>query len=212
LFHKAKHQHSETTEDIDIVVFGPKAKSVDLRAYCRLKFFKDARFRFHLTCEKSLIGVECVFSNYNTCFNKYINSWSIANSNTPLHKPISYFEIKLAHCPVRGWGVLIGVGENKFSVYDYESYVGLHTNETGNISSLECVVVNRPPSVRTGDIIGVVVDYVQDRILFYKNGKHIANGIKKPSDFDELYAFVCTYHQHSALQICERYPYENLQS
>jgi hypothetical protein len=63
---------------------------------------------------------------------------------------------------------------------------------------------------RSGDVIGVAVDTIADQIQFYLNGNLIATGIKKPSDFSKLHAFVSLFHHSTAVTLVEKYDYYQL--
>ncbi len=63
----------------------------------------------------------------------------------------------------------------------------------------------------TGDIIGVVVDNLNDRVLFYLNGKFMALGKEKPSTVRPMYAMVNMYHYGCKIEIGEFIKYHKLE-
>jgi hypothetical protein len=60
--------------------------------------------------------------------------------------------------------------------------------------------------LKKGDVVGVVVDHIEDAIKFYINGDLIAVGHRKPSDLgDELYVFVNLYYAKQIMAQCKKY-------
>jgi hypothetical protein len=66
-------------------------------------------------------------------------------------------------------------------------------------------------TVQDGDVIGVVVDFENDRVLFNQNGKFVSVGMQKPSSLAPLYALIEIYYLHKELAFGDFYKYHELE-
>jgi hypothetical protein len=140
----------------------------------------------------------------------------------PLDRKISYFEVLLADRSQTGEysGVFVGVTDDTAATANDEKPIKLkHTcavfntergNRHSNMYDSESVRVNRSARTKTGDIMGVVVDRIQDKILFYLNGIYLGEGINGPSNYGTLYAYVSTYFETEVITLVEKYDYKQL--
>jgi hypothetical protein len=62
-----------------------------------------------------------------------------------------------------------------------------------------------------GDIIGVVVDYAKEKILFYINGAFIGEGTRKPSQMQPMYAITWMYYEGCELEVGDFIPFRELE-
>jgi hypothetical protein len=65
--------------------------------------------------------------------------------------------------------------------------------------------------VSKGDIVGVVVDFEKDKILFYVNGKLHAVGTKKPSEMQPMYAVTWIYYAECEIEMGDFISYNDLE-
>jgi hypothetical protein len=63
-----------------------------------------------------------------------------------------------------------------------------------------------------GDVLGIVVDFVKDVIIFYKNGKKISTAFSKPSALKRLWAVVFLYYPTDQVSLCNEYPLNSLKN
>jgi hypothetical protein len=89
----------------------------------------------------------------------------------------------------------------------YNNHIGLH----GNNNCVKIVEGCGGAPTYPNDVIGVVVNRMTDQILFYLNGKLVAEGIKKPSEFkSSLYALISLYYEGSEVRIVEKHDFRDL--
>jgi hypothetical protein len=86
-------------------------------------------------------------------------------------------------------GFHIGIAKtNQVDLNSYFSPSQVICLFNGNADDKAVVTRYGSCSVLKGDIVGVVVDFEKDKILFYVNGKLHAVGTKKPSEMQPMYA------------------------
>jgi hypothetical protein len=148
---------------------------------------------------------------------KTFSDWSvIVASDRPLSRKTNYFELELiADHDLKLNGMVVGVSEARVPnvdlftpkcrschIYDGRN-TSLMTQGVKHIKNEDC---------KRGDVIGVVVDFTQDQILFYLNGKLLAVNTedRKPSMFPAIYLLCATYYAKTGVAVVKKYDYEEL--
>ncbi len=148
---------------------------------------------------------------------KTFSDWSvIVASDRPMSRKINYFELELIADHDRKLnGMVVGVSEaripnfNLFAsmsrschIYDGRN-TSLMTQGVKHIENEDC---------KRGDVIGVVVDFIQDQILFYLNGKLLAVNTddRKPSMFPAVYVICAMYYDKTGVAIVKKHDYQEL--
>ncbi len=68
-----------------------------------------------------------------------------------------------------------------------------------------------PCRASNGDIVGVVVDFIADKIIFYVNGKLAAVGVKPPSRMQPIYAVTWIYYGECEIEMGDFIKYTELE-
>jgi hypothetical protein len=213
--------------DIDVQLH-ESSIPLPLFSLCVQKFRESGDPRVHFT-------LDCP-AGWNTSFTlgsdkKHVEKnrghWDeLLVSNIPLEKPISYFEIEFSYYyeTSQFWardGLFVGVtSEPNSKITDQakpiliENTCALYNNQAGFHGNNNCVKIAEGcegTSTYSDDVIGVVVNRITDQILFYLNGKLVAKGIKKPSEFkSSLYALISLFYEQSEVRIVEKYDFIDL--
>ena len=205
------HQHTQDTTS-------------DLFALC-VKHFRETspRVRFRFRCTKQKNEKRCSLSNNGTSITKLKrDGWNcVWVSDMPLDKQKSYFEVLFANRSRSGRfsGVFIGVTDyttaiatDNYPIHLYENTIALFNSADGNRGgdSTDTIKIVRSAVTKTNDVIGVVVDRKQDKVIFYLNGVYVGEGLKKPSQFGPLYALVSIYFATEVISLVEKYDYRTL--
>ncbi len=189
-----------------------------------IKQFRETspRVHFRFRCTTQNDNDRYTLTNNDKSILKNVDGWNCAwVSDIPLDKQKSYFEVVFADRSKSGscTGVYVGVTDNitivsaEYYPIDITTVCALFNSESGNRGSgdsLATVRVSRNARTQTNDIVGVVVDRIQDRILFYLNRVLIGEGLRKPSQFGTLYAFVSTYFASEIISLAEVYDMREL--
>ena len=206
--------------DISIIVHGSTLSTNDIYFYLAQKMRQTGscrlRFSFKMTKDNEKL---CSL----TCGNKNVrktsdDAWDFCiASDVPLYREIQYFEIQVTQSSNANDGNYIGVTSDinealmTLGYVNTETTCALYDSRTGNFLSQTHVYPEMDACTQHCDVISVIVDRREDRILFYLNGKFVAFGCKKPSQFKELYVFVSTYHQGTMFTETEKYQYSELE-
>jgi hypothetical protein len=203
--------------DISVVACGTPSSTVELFRYC-IQSFRTSSPRVHFKIHPTTQTTTENFQNHKLIENRRIekikSSWDCCFvSDVPLTKPISYFELKvhaLGHD-----GIYIGVTDDTdqrmTGPIDKKRTCAYYNYSDGNYNSNPVVISTGTANLFSlEDIIGVVVDKIADRIEFYINGKYFTQGVRKVSDFKQLYAFIAVFYSNQAIETCEKYALSEL--
>jgi hypothetical protein len=177
---------------------------------CRL------RFAFKQTKENENV---CALENCNlTVIKTSEDNWNFCiASDVPLNRLIEYFEIQInGKRTSHHDGSYVGVTDDitmalmSLGYVNTDTTCALYDSKTGNFLSQKHVLPEVTTNTKEGDIIGVVVDRREDKILFYKNGEFLTFGRKRPSHFSALYVFVSTYYKDTSFTAVNKYEYTEL--
>jgi hypothetical protein len=140
----------------------------------------------------------------------YGSNWNHPIYSTErLHDKITYIELRIKE---RGNILFFGVSKtNKVrdaTFMDPSSCICIYADATSLGS--QCVTVVEDCSVRPNDVLGLVVDKVEETITFYKNGKTIARGTRKPSQMEPMYLIMWLYYGNATVELCEQFPLDSL--
>jgi hypothetical protein len=210
-------------EDVTISVQG-NGTSKNLLQLC-MKQFREVspRIQFRFRCTEDTKQKLYSLNDDRRTIYKNVSNWNcVLISDIPLDRKISYFEVLLADRSRTGEysGVFVGVTDDTAATADDEKPINIkHTcavfntergNRISNQYDSESVRVNRSARTKTGDIMGVVVDRIQDKIIFYLNGVYLGEGIKGPSNYGTLYAYVNTYFETEVITLVEKHDFKQL--
>jgi hypothetical protein len=122
-------------------------------------------------------------------------------SLSPLWGNIIYIQVRINVLDSEGvhedGGVTLGVS-------DYDNDIRLMNTTTGNGCEYTCF------NAGAGDIIGVVVDNIQDCVRYYKNGRLEDTGLGKPSQLKSVYAVLELFFCECEVETGEFYRYDEL--
>jgi hypothetical protein len=151
---------------------------------------------------------------------KNSDSWrSSFVSNVPLYDDTFFFEICFNYYDDDTLdGLFVGVTDAPKTRISSSSYpidtertCAVYNNDIGLHGQNRSVRIAVSCETASGDVLGVLVDRKNDKILFYKNGEQVAEGLKKPSDLKRpLYAFTTLFYSGSCLEIVEKFKFQNL--
>jgi hypothetical protein len=113
----------------------------------------------------------------------------------------------------KGSGLFVGVSktnEAKFSDYSLPDKTNCMHNGP-NPTDRNTVIRFKSCEAWTGDVIGVVLDFGRDTILFYVNGELVAKGLSKPSDLTPVYVVAWIFFQGCELEFGDFIPYHTLE-
>jgi hypothetical protein len=214
--------------DIDVQLHEPSIP-LPLFSLCVQKLRESGNLRVHFTldCPAGWNTSHYTLESNKKYVKKNRGHWDeLLVSNVPLEKPISYFEIEFSYYyeTSQFWardGLFVGVtSEPNAKITDQskpiliENTCALYNNQAGFHGNNNCVKIAEGcegASTYSDDVIGVVVDRTTDQIRFYLNGKLVAEGIKKPSEFkSSLYALISLYYEGSEVRIVEKHDFRDL--
>jgi hypothetical protein len=130
-----------------------------------------------------------------------------------LSDALTYVEIKIVQNLHDYGGIFFGisktnsVGESTFM--DPESTVCVY-NDQSSLGS-DSIIPSTDCSFGPGDVIGLVVDKTKDEIVFFKNGRQMAQGATKPSQMEPMYLIMWLYYSDAIIEMCNEYTYSSLQ-
>jgi hypothetical protein len=208
--------------DISVVGVHEDSKAVDLFSLCLQQFRTRTATRvdFNFVCTTGDNPAQFTLDKYKKGAHKNSQSWgTIFVSDVPLERVISYFEIVFNNDHFLKDGLYVGVTCDPKSKSLRQPIVPDTTcalyNTTYGFQMFKLVNLvkgSRGAKTDSRDILGVVVDRIEDKILFYLNGKCTAEGIKKPSEFKkELYALVTILYRDSSFRLIKKYEYRDLE-
>jgi hypothetical protein len=201
--------------DVDITIPADRHDSyvpLNLHSMCISQFRKRPLQRFKFTN----VTEESDYEVTNETIKKLRDSWQYwVTSDAPFSQPLTYFEIEL----VAGntYGIYIGV-TSRDHTHNYfdgnlktDREIALYTSSHCNMHRDTVIKIDQSfTEAKNGDVVGVVVDTVQNEVFVYLNGKLLCQGIKKPKDFGELSILISLYYSGTEIRLCNKYPLESL--
>ena len=143
-----------------------------------------------------------------------IDSWNDELfSRFPIASRITYFQMKinyLCRYGFEGGGIAFGITKNKDIDFPGLYKATCLCNSVNDAMDQHSIKRYDRCEAAAGDVIGVVVDQKQDQTRFYKNGKFVALGIRKPSDMQPMYAVVKLYFEACEVEMGDFYEYKEL--
>ncbi len=213
-------QTCRTFEDVSIVHSGSVACSSLFTILS--KQLRDVRVRSLLV---NWIAREDAESNYVYSINptRIIRTerdqWEYPlHSQQQLTDSVNYFQLKINFLSTSlgnyvGSGIFIGVSKNNnTTMFEYaqpEKTICMY-NDQAKLDENSVTRIDQKCKAGTGDVIGVVVDFLKDNILFYINGHVAAVGKQKPSVMRPVYAVLWLYYNGCDIEVGEFIPYTNL--
>ncbi len=192
--------------------------SLDLNKLCTQQFRRtEPRAHFHFAFQANNTAYSSFKINNGTQLLKTKNSsTSMFVSDRPLTGSIIYFEIEFEGTEKSGTSIGLADSNIGHSFGFLEGVASIfYNNTTGKHLLINpnnvTVLPNAEITIEEG-VLGVVVDKIADEIRYYFNGKIIAYGDVRPSEFKQFYVVIGVYDVGQELQICERYPYSSLKN
>jgi hypothetical protein len=134
-------------------------------------------------------------------------------SGIPLFaKDLDYFEVEILKS---GRGICVGItGYPRAKTREYQDFsCALYNNPNGNADDEIVVKCNSSVNMRSGTVVGVVVNWKLDIIKWYLNGVLIGVGNRKPSScrvYNMSFLFVGLLNTGESARLCQRYPLDKL--
>lgn len=154
-----------------------------------------------------------VLANEDRTITKHgTNSWDlVAFSSVAMESGLHYWQVKIDNINSDKSGMSIGLTSDRNTRADaYTS--GTNLGCAGSVYGVTSISngvemsYNDYVNICQGDIIGFVVDFVQDDIKIYKNGKLMFRGNQRPSDMKQVYATVFLYYNGDQVTLVNDYP------
>jgi hypothetical protein len=205
---------SQTFEDLDLIHCGSEpCKSLFLRLKHRL-----SQPLFHTTIRWAAANSNYqIFGDGVTLKKSRHGDWDHPNFSTTPITCSTYFQVKIkAHSPknpIATGGLFVGVSKtNKIpaTAYTHPEHAICMFNAVSHRDGGVITYVKDNKATR-GDIIGVVVDYAKEKILFYVNGAFIGEGTRKPSQMQPMYAITWMYYEGCELEVGDFIPFRELE-
>jgi hypothetical protein len=139
------------------------------------------------------------------------------NAVHPITGP-TYFQLKIIYLSdntisqANGGGLIVGISETQNSRMESrhsESVICIFNTHSGNDNN--SVNVLKSCLAIADDVIGVVVDLKNDRVLFYINGKLVGYSTQKPSKMRQIFASVWIFYKNCELQAGDFIKYKDLE-
>jgi hypothetical protein len=178
--------------------------------------FHEKKLRTTIITEWSLPNKNYIVSEKGRKITKISgNSWGnpILSTKPFETTPIFYFQMKILHAKVGCGGLFFGVSNTAnpptFSYSDPNYTICIYNQDNIGLD-VDSVQHKNSCVASIGDVLAIVVDRIQDSILFYKNGKLAAVGKRKPSEMPILYAALWIFYADNTFEIGDFIPYVKL--
>jgi small GTP-binding protein len=154
-----------------------------------------------------------VLSNEDRTITKHgSNNWDlVAFSSIAMESGLQYWQVKVDSINSDKSGMSIGLTSDRNIRPDHYT-VGTTLGCAGSAYGVICVPNGSDYVViGGGDVVGFLVDFIQDEIKIYKNGRQIFRGTHRPSDLKQIYATVFLYYNGDQVSLVNDYPLSMLE-
>jgi len=170
--------------------------------------FRRAMCEFVWTTQTDNV-VNYKISNYgNTIEKTGPSNWDLmAISDKPFESGVQYFQVKIDHLNNDRSGMAIGLtSDPNINSGSYTTCMSI-SMEYGPYN-LVAVPTKTTYDFQVGDVLGFVVDYLEEEIRVYENGKLTFTSSNQP--FNKLWAVVFLYYQNDQVSLCHDIPLKQL--
>jgi len=160
---------------------------------------------------------DCTYNNFTlsnddrTITKHGANNWDlVAFSSVAMESGLHYWQVRIDHINTDKSGMSIGLTSDRnlrpdgytigTSLGCAGSIYGCTSAFNSNLGDYSVMVIS------AGDIVGFLVDFIEDEITIYKNGRLTFRGLQRPSDLKQVYATVFLFYSGDQVSLVSDYP------
>jgi hypothetical protein len=140
------------------------------------------------------------------------SNWDlVALSSEPFEAGVQYFQVKIDVMNTDRSGLAMGLtAEPGINPSSYSNCISL-SMEYGPYNLTAKNPNQGGYTFKVGDVIGFLVDFVNDEIKVFENGKLTYTAGQKPSQLKKIWACVFMYYQNDQVSLCNDFPLKTLE-